>query len=447
MVISPFAAWMLAQEARALLTRLARVKPFALIEPMLPAAALQPGAQAATERYLVGGRRELRALVIGFLAWLHSAQARQATAAEAQRRFTTLRLRFNAVLTQFDLFNDVISQRSEHDTGVWLCGLDVVAADALALPGGYYEVPPLMCYLDRGIGAAIRRARTRLPGGGKSPVAIIRVPRERMVGAGIASSLIHEVGHQASALLDLTASLRPLLQGMQRNGGNAWQLFERWINEILSDFWSCARLGISATLGLMSVVGLPRPFVFRLSLDDPHPVPWIRVRLSCVMGQALYPHPQWERLANLWSAYYPLDGLDAPRRELFAELIAATPGFVSLLVNHRPRALRGRSLKEALGVARRQPAQLKAQFEAWRTAPAQMYRAPPSQVFAVLGQARADGRISPEEESHLFAKLLTHWALRSALGSATAGSAAARAASARELFAVRSRHETGLTVH
>jgi hypothetical protein len=418
--ISPFATWMLAQEARALLTRLARVRPFALIEPMLPAAALQPGAQAATERYLVAGRRELRAMVVGFLAWLRHARAHNASAADAQRRFTMLRLKFNAVLTQFDLFNDVISQRSEHDTGVWLRGLDVVAADALALPG-YFDTPPLMCYLDRGVGAAIRRARTRLPGGGESPVAIIRVPRERMVGSGIASSLIHEVGHQASALLDLAESLRPLLQGMQRSGGNAWRLFERWIGEILSDFWSCARLGISATLGLMSVVGLPRPFMFRMNLDDPHPVPWIRVRLSCAMGMAMYPHPQWQRLANLWGAYYPLAGLDAQRRQLFGELLAATPGFVSLLVNHRPPALRGRSLKEALGVTQRQPAQLDTLFDAWQQAPAVMYRAPPSLVFAVLGQARANARLTPEEESHLFAKLLTHWALRSALGRSAHG--------------------------
>ena len=66
------------------------------------------------------------------------------------------------------------------------------------------------------IGAAIRRARTRLPGGGENPVAIVRVPRERMVGTGIASSLVHEVGHQAAALLDLVNSLRPILKGLQR---------------------------------------------------------------------------------------------------------------------------------------------------------------------------------------------------------------------------------------
>ncbi|MGJ7507419.1 hypothetical protein [Variovorax sp. GT1P44] len=443
MTISPFAAWMLAQEARALLTRLARVKPFALIEPMLPAAALQPGAQAATERYLVAGRREMRAMVLGFLSWLQGAPAERASAAEAQRRFTILRLKFNAVLTQFDLFNDVISQRSEHDTGVWLCGLDIVAADALALPG-YYEVPPLMCYLDRGVGAAIRRARTRLPGGGESPVAVIRVPRERMVGSGIASSLIHEVGHQASALLDLANSLRPLLQGMQRNGGNAWRLFERWIGEILSDFWSCARLGITATVGLMGVVSLPRAFMFRLNLDDPHPVPWIRVRLSCAMGHAMYPHPQWARLAALWESYYPLQGLDAGTRGLFDELLAAMPGFVGLLVDHRPRSLRGRSLREVLGVADHQPAQLAATFQTWRAAPAALYRAPPTLVFAVLGQARANGQLTPEEESHLFAKLLTHWALRGALRDAT--TCAGATADAARMFAVRSRHELGLTV-
>ena len=58
-----------------------------------------------------------------------------------------------------------------------------MAADALRLSDGYFEAPPVVCYLDRGHGAAIRRARTRLPGGGESPVAIVRVPRERMIGS------------------------------------------------------------------------------------------------------------------------------------------------------------------------------------------------------------------------------------------------------------------------
>ena len=447
MSISPFASWMLAQEAQALLTRVARVKPFALVEPMVSAASLLPPAQSAIERHLVVGRHHLRRSVRGFLAWLGGPEAARATAAQAQRRFTFLKLRFNAVITQFDLFNDVITQRSEHETGVWLSGLDVVSADALRLPGAYYEIPPVICYLDRGVGAAIRRARTRLPGGGANPVAIIRVPRDRRVGSGIASSLIHEVGHQAAALLELVESLRPVLQGMQRGGGGdpvVWRLWERWISEIVADFWSVARVGIASTMGLIGVVSLPRPFVFRINVDDPHPVPWIRVKLSCAIGDALYPHPQWARLAKLWESYYPIGDLEPERRNLLAKLQAGMPGFVTLLLNHRPKMLRGRSLIEVLGVARRQPSRLAAIYRGWNRVPAEMYRAPPTLVFAVLGQARADGELKPNDEAVLVAKLLTHWALRSTLDASFACATATGRGGIRTEWL---RQERSVTIH
>ena len=54
---------MLRYETRAMLARLALVKPFALQESMLPAAALLPAAQVAIDRFLVAGRRELRRLL------------------------------------------------------------------------------------------------------------------------------------------------------------------------------------------------------------------------------------------------------------------------------------------------------------------------------------------------------------------------------------------------
>lgn len=415
--MSPYAAWMLQQEARALLARLARVQPFALIEPMVPAAALVPAAQLAIERQLVAGRRELRRLVRAFQGWLASPAGQLASEEEAQRRFTFLRLKFNAGLVQFDMFNDVITQRSEHKNGVWLAGLDAASADALALPGDYYSAPPVICYLDRGPGAAIRRARTRLPGGGENPVAIIRVPRERMVGASIASSLFHEVGHQGAALLELVNSVRPLLQSLQAGSRDAhvWRLWERWISEIVADFWSMARVGVVATMGLIGVVSLPRVFVFRINEDDPHPVPWIRVLLSCEMGRRLYPHPQWDRIARLWQAYYPPHRLPLRERRLLADLLRSMPALAGLLANHRPAILRGHSLAQALGVARRQPSWLALLFRLWSRKPQLLYDAPPTLAFAVIGQARADGRLSPEHESALLGRLLSHWALRNSL--------------------------------
>lgn len=181
MAAAQLATWMLEQEARAMLGRLNRVKPFAVQETMLPAAALSPAAQAGIERHLINGRRILRQQIRRYIAWLRGVGA-SATAAEQQRRFTFLRLRFNLALSQLDLFSDAITQRSENETGLWLSGLDVAAQDALDLPGGFFRSPPVVCYLHRGLGGAIRRARTRLPGGGENPVSIIRIPRERMVG-------------------------------------------------------------------------------------------------------------------------------------------------------------------------------------------------------------------------------------------------------------------------
>jgi hypothetical protein len=406
-------------EAQALLTRLQRVKPFALQMTSVPAAAVSLQAQGAIEHVLSQGRRELEERVRQFRCWLRSTAGRLASAADAQRRFSMLRLRFNAVLTHVDLFADALVQRSEHEYGTWLGGLDAVAADGLSLPG-YYTAPPVICYLDRGAGAAIRRAQTRLPGGNAdNPVALIRVPRERMIGSGIASSLVHEVGHQAAALLHLANSLRPELQARQAQDKSeriAWQLWERWISEIVADFWAIARVGIASTIGLTAVVSLPRAFVFRIGLDDPHPFPWIRVKLSCAIGQALFPDPQWARLAKLWASFYPPDSLDQSRRDLLAQLEVTAPDFVQLLVHHRPATLRGKTLAGVLATAQRTPERLRATWEAWQAEPSRMFSAKPTLAFAVIGQARADGSVSPQRESQMLGELLTRWAVDDAIG-------------------------------
>jgi hypothetical protein len=412
------ARWLIEQEARALLTRLGRVRPFALQETMVPAAALSPAAQIAIERFLIGNRYALREEVLGYLRWLKG-EGVNTSPEEMQRRFTIVRLRFNDALTQFDVFSELVTQRSEHETGVWLSGLDAFAADALALPGDYLELPQVVCYLARGPGAAIRRARTRLPGGGRNPVAIVRVPRERMIGHGIASSLVHEVGHQGAALLELVGPLRAALRRQQTSAPPgerpAWALWERWISEIVADLWSVGKLGIGSTLGLIGVVSLPRWFVFRVNADDPHPIPWLRVKVSCAMGNALYPHPQWGELAAVWESLYPTARLGPEHRRLIASLEATLPRFVALIVNHRPRLLRGTSLKEVLTADERRPERLTAYARTWRSSPDQMRQAPPSLAFAVLGQARAVGGLTPEAESRALGNLLTYWALRTSL--------------------------------
>ena len=45
-----------------------------------------------------------------------------------------------------------------------------------------------------------------------------------------------------------------------------------------------------------------------------------------------------------------------------------------------------------------------------------MLRAAPTLVFAVLGQAKQDRKLTPEQESNTVADLLRRWALRRSLG-------------------------------
>ncbi len=412
---------LLADEARALLTRLDRVRSFGLQETMVPAAAISAAALFAIEEHLGARRRALRGQLADYVAWMGGEGSRVAPV-EAQARLTTLRLKFNVLLSQVDLFADALSQRSERDTGIWLSGLEVAANDALDI-GPYYEAPPLVCYLDRGRGGAIRRAHTMLPGGGDNPVAIIRVPRERMIGSGIASSLAHEAGHQGAALLDLVPSLRAVIRAMTRVPSResvAWCMWERWVSEIVADLWALGRVGIASTLGLITIVSLPKAFVFRINAGDPHPAPWIRVLLSAAMGDALYPDPRWRRLAGIWEEIYPLAGAPEPARELLGLLKSTLPGVAPLFTEHRPRSTGGRSLSEVLASADRSPARLTSLAARLSGSRHRYAGVRPSIAFALIGQSRVDGTMTPERESELLGELMETWALDTAMERARA---------------------------
>lgn len=402
----------LINEAQGLLTRLKQLQPFQTSMPMVTAAAIPYVAQKGIHELIVKGKKLIGDRVQVFINSLKSAD--NIRFEKCQAAYSVLKLQFNSLLDQFDIFADVVSQRSEHATGVWIAGLDVFAKDVLNVNGGIPDAPPLICYLDRGHGAAIRRARTRLPGGDENPVAVIKIPRERMVASGIGSSLVHEVGHQGSALLDLIPSLKPVLEelaGSDAQRGKSWKLLSRWISEILSDMWAVSFLGISATTGLMSVVSLPKYFVFRAIDDDPHPFPWIRVKISLGFGKILYPEDQWHRLETLWETMYPKSNLKPAQLDIINNLEDTIPLFVKLVTEHKPVKLKGRAVREIFPLQQRQPEHLRTYYRQWKNNYKIMANQRPSLVFAVIGQARADNVITTFSENRVLSRMLQHWAL------------------------------------
>ena len=80
-------------------------------------------------------------------------------------------------------------------------------------------------------------------------------------------------------------------------------------------------------------------------------------------------------------------------------------------------------LTDRTGAVVRAPTDLEAlleRFSVWEADPSLMALAPPTLAFAVLGQARASGRLSPERESALLRRLIGAWAVRSSLETARA---------------------------
>ncbi|RYY31072.1 MAG: hypothetical protein EOO04_02580 [Chitinophagaceae bacterium] len=403
----------LLNEAQSLLSRLHQVKPFSMTMPMVQGAAVSFRAMEQISELLENGKAAIFRSINEFIATIEHSKKAHSDAAALQTRFSLLKLRYNSILDQLDIFADVLAQRSEHGVGIWLSGLDVLAEDGLKACSPLAPSPALMVYIDRGHGAAIRRANTKLPGGDTNPVAVIQVPRERMVGSGVASSLIHEIGHQAVESIDLSNQLRRALHLMrERQPEKPWHLYAQWISEILADCWSMGHLGVTATMGLMGVVSLPSYFQFRLDMKGPHPPPYIRVKLSCAFGKALFPGKHWDRLWQTWMQFYPKDELPAPKLDTLADLDSIENEFVQLVLGHKSPQLKGNAFGKILPTADRQPAQLKKLYKQWQNDSATLDKSPPTLVFAVFGQAKYDLTIDANEENALLSQILRNWAYR-----------------------------------
>lgn len=402
----------LTHETYSLLTRLNQVKPFSLTISMVRGATISEEAFKEIIRHLENEKSALRIKLFRFIEEIKQAKQQQLDERPLQSGFTILRLRFNSILDQLDIFHDALVQRSENDTGIWLAGLDVLAEDGLSGIKSLVDIPAVMVYLERGHGAAIRRAKTRLPGGDENPVAIIQVPRERMIGSGIAGSLIHETGHQVASLLNIVPALTVAIEKRIGAGNDvvAWRYFNRCISEIICDVWAVGHLGVAATMGLMGVVTLPRYFQFRINLNDPHPAPYIRVWLSCAFGNKLFPHPQWKKLWQMWNRFYPRHGLDQTTINILDTIEKCTGAFTNLVLQQSTKEMRGKKLTAFFPIAERTPENLKELFLLWKAKKISLQNMRPTLVFAVLGQAKADMAISPSQENSILTKQLRHWA-------------------------------------
>jgi hypothetical protein len=195
------------------------------------------------------------------------------TTARAERAVQRLRRAYLRTETTLDYFGDAIATRSSPRTAALLRAADSLAGESMrrVLEPLGRPTPPVLTYLDKGIGASILKAGLRLwDGGVDNPVAVIKIVRHNLLRP---TSLIHEAGHQVAHILAWNEELAEAYRGAF--SGALGRTFARWSSEIAADAFAFVHAGYASVAALHDVLdGGPRT-VF--GHDLVHPIGAVRV--------------------------------------------------------------------------------------------------------------------------------------------------------------------------
>ncbi|MEM6343944.1 MAG: hypothetical protein AAF927_08690 [Bacteroidota bacterium] len=226
---------------------------------------------------------------------------------QAKRSLNKLRKRYLQMETTLDFFGDAINSRTSPQLAALLRACDHMALQSMAVilkPMGH-EVPPVLTYVDKGLGASILKAGLRLWDQKTiNPVAAIKVVRHNLLRP---TSLIHESGHQLAHMLGWNEDLRALLYRQLADYSEEYAtIWSSWASEMAADTFAFVHTGYAAVCSLHDVLSGTDDFVFRFMPGDPHPISYLRVRWNIAMCRLAYGPGPWDELEQSWMRHYPI---------------------------------------------------------------------------------------------------------------------------------------------
>ena len=263
---------------------------------------------------------------------------------ELRVRVIAFRRRYLQVETALEFYGDAVNSR----TSPRLAGL-LRACDALALmsmqkvlePLGR-PVPPILTYVNKGLGASILRAGLRLwDGGSVSPAAALKITRQNLYGP---TAVCHESGHQVAHIVGWNDELAALLQReLAPASTDVAATWASWSSEIAADTHAFAHTGYGSVAALHDVVSGGRS-VLRLNPGDPHPLAYLRVLLGVEMCSRCYGAGPWTDLGRAWVQSYPLTAAPVDTRTLVERSLPLLPRIAELCLLAPMRGFGGRPL-------------------------------------------------------------------------------------------------------
>jgi hypothetical protein len=382
-------------------------------------------AWAGLERYLGIALRAHLHTVVGRLAGEARELQRALSAAREdddlerlRRRVVGFRRAFLRAETVLDFYGDAVSTRTSPRLAGLLGACDALAVrsmEAALRPLGI-PVPPVLTYVDKGLGASILRAGIRLwDGGSPSAVAAVKIARHNLVRP---TALIHEAGHQVAHVTGFNDELAAVL------ASDVTATWGAWASEIAADAFAFVNAGYGSVAALHDVLAGDEATVFRHLQGDPHPIAYLRVLLGAEMCRRSYGAGPWDELASAWVRVHPVTRAGDGTRALIEESLDQLPRVAALTLSRPMRAFGGRALGELVDPGAVRPDRLD---ELEREAGAALYRSPhwlrrePLRLLA-LGSLRA--ATAPERSAEL-AALQEEWMIRLGTGASARALAAA----------------------
>ncbi len=265
------------------------------------------------------------------------------------------RRRYLQVETALDFYGDAVNSRTTPRLAGLLSACDTLAVLSMrpVLEPLGRAVPPILTYVDKGLGASILRAGLRLwDGGSVSPAAVLKITRQNLRRP---TALIHESGHQVAHLAgwneELAGLLRRELAPVSTDLADTWA---GWSSEIAADTHAFAHTGYGSVAALHDVVAGGRT-VFRLIAGDPHPVAYLRVLLGVQMCVRFFGAGPWDDLGRAWVTSQPVAAAPRETRELIERSLPLLPRIAELCLLAPMRGFGGRPISALVDPLRVRP--------------------------------------------------------------------------------------------
>ena len=262
------------------------------------------------------------------------------------------RTRYTRVEMLVHFYGDAINSRTSPELGAKLRAFDYLAGVSMRrmLEPLRHPTPPVLVYLNKGLGASILRAGLRLWDGGTiSPVAAVSVTFHNQERP---TAIVHETGHQVAAMLGWNEELAQLFEReLRADSPESALIWSRWSSEVAADAYGFANVGFAAVAALSDVVGGSPPQVFNYNPAGVHPISYLRVLLGFAMARRFYGRGIWDELELAWRTRYAIQFAPEALRPMLAVLERQIPKVTELALLTPMRCFGGQSLAERIDPA------------------------------------------------------------------------------------------------